>query len=68
MFAHAKHEIGHLSQWRQNISNNIVKCSLFPTMGATKKGGSFLDLKVNHKCNEPIQKVKDGGDPTWCGM
>ncbi len=41
----------------ENISNGIMGCSPFCTMGATKK--------VRHKCNESI-KVKGWGHPTWC--
>jgi hypothetical protein len=29
-----------------------------------KKGGSPLDLKVGHKCNESTQKLNDKGGPT----
>jgi hypothetical protein len=30
------------------------------------EGGSQLDLRASHKCNESTQKIKDKGGSTWC--
>jgi hypothetical protein len=43
----------------ENISNGIMGCNPFYTMGATKK--------VDHKCNESTKVIGWGG-PTWCVM
>ncbi len=38
----------------------------FPHHENNEEGGSPLDLKVAHKCNESTQELKDGGWSTWC--
>jgi len=38
----------------------------FPHHENNEEGGSPLDLKVAHKCNESTQDLKDGGWSTWC--
>ncbi len=48
----------------EGIPNSIMRCNPFPIMGTKKNGGSLLDIKVNHKCNESTQELKDGGGPT----
>jgi hypothetical protein len=36
----------------ENISNDIMGCNSFSTMGTTKDDGSLLDLGFDHQCNE----------------
>jgi len=43
-------------------------CGIYyvPHQGNNKEGGSLLDLKVGHKCNELARDLKHGGGLTWC--
>ncbi len=47
----------------ESIPNGVVGCICSHHMN-NKEGGSPLDLKVGHKCNESTQKLNDKGSPT----
>jgi len=62
-YAHAKHEAACLFQWKRRHFEQFCEIQFVPHHGSFK-GGSLLDLRVNHKCNESTLEVKDNGGPT----